>query len=353
MKSFLQIIIIASLLIASLSPAIAQKVGTTSLQFLKVMPNARATGMGDAFVTLATGSDAVFWNPAGLSIATTQEISTNMTIWLFDTKQSALAYSYPMGDAGSLGLQLQYVDFGEIEETRVDHLGRVWTGDGGVYYNPGLTGRTFSPKSYLIGITYARNLTSKFSTGLTIKYASENLWNDPEVVVNVPGQLPGSFTQETYKTNARLFLFDFGMRYNTGYHTIQLAAAVQNFGPQVQFAKEYFPAPLIFRLGVSGDLIGPDALLSVNENNKITASFDLIQPNDYLQQMNLGFEYTFANIFSLRTGYKFNYDTDGLTFGAGVTHELMNIPITFDYSYGNMGQYLSSVHRISLGVKLQ
>ncbi len=353
MKSFFHILILASLLIAAVAPTSAQKVGTTSLQFLKVMPNARATGMGEAFVTLANGSDAMFWNPAGLSLATTQEISTNMTIWLFDTKQSALSYAYPLGDVGTIGVQLQYVDFGEIEETRVDHLGRVWPGDGSVYYNPGLTGRTFSPKSYLVGITYARNLTSKFSTGITIKYASENLWNDAEVVVNVPGQLPGSFTQESYKTNARLFLFDFGMKYMTGYHSLQLAAAVQNFGPQVQFAKEYFPAPMIFRLGASADLMGPDALLSVNEKNRITASFDLIQPNDYLQQMNLGFEYTFSDMFSLRSGYKFNYDTDGITFGAGVAHELMNIPFTFDYSYGHMGEYLVAVHRISLGVKLQ
>jgi hypothetical protein len=328
----------------------AQKVGTTSLQFLKVMPTARATAMGDAFVTLATGSDAMFWNPAGLSRGSSQEISTSLTFWLFDTKQIAWAYALPVGDFGSLGLQLQYVSFGEIEETRVDQLGRFGSGTN-LYYNPGSTGRTFSPKSYLIGITYARNLTSKFSTGITIKYVAEDLWNDAEVKVRIPGEIPGTYTEETYSTNARLLLYDFGMLYNTGYHTVQIAAAVQNFGSQVRFAKKQFPAPLTFRLGVSGDLMGAGALLYPDEKNRLTLAFDMFQPNDYLQQMHLGAEYNYGGIFSLRSGYKFNYDSDGLTFGAGVSKDIGPLVLAFDYSYGDMGAYLTKVHRISLGAK--
>jgi len=50
-------------------PSWAQKVGTTSMQFLKVMPVARATALGDAFVALAEGVESVFWNPSGLALA--------------------------------------------------------------------------------------------------------------------------------------------------------------------------------------------------------------------------------------------------------------------------------------------
>ncbi|MBI5476186.1 MAG: PorV/PorQ family protein [Ignavibacteriales bacterium] len=328
----------------------AQKVGTTSFQFLKVMPTARATAMGDAYVTLATGSDGVFWNPAGLSCGSLQEVTTTLTFWLFDTKQLAWAYALPMGDWGSIGLQLQYVSFGEIEETRVDQLGRFGSGSS-LYYNPGLTGRTFSPKSYLVGLSYARNLTSKFSTGITVKYVAEDLWNDAEVKVRIPGEIPGTFTEETYKTNGRVMLFDFGMLYNTGYHTVQIAAAVQNFGSQVKFAKKQFPAPLTFRLGTSADLVGKNALFYPEDKHRITLAFDMFQPNDYLQQMHLGTEYNYDGIFSLRSGYKFNYDSDGLTFGAGVSKELGSVLFLFDYSYGDMGSYLTKVHRISLGAK--
>jgi len=79
-------------------------------------------GPGDAFVTLASGADALFWNPAGLTGATSHNIAMTMTVWLFDTKQGAFGYALPLDDIGTFGLQVQYVDFGTIRETRVDQL---------------------------------------------------------------------------------------------------------------------------------------------------------------------------------------------------------------------------------------
>ena len=43
------------------------KVGTTIFQFLKVMPDAQSTGMGDAVTSTINNANAVFHNPAGLS----------------------------------------------------------------------------------------------------------------------------------------------------------------------------------------------------------------------------------------------------------------------------------------------
>jgi len=43
------------------------KVGTTSFQFLKVMPDARSTALGEAFTSVVSTSEAVFWNPAALT----------------------------------------------------------------------------------------------------------------------------------------------------------------------------------------------------------------------------------------------------------------------------------------------
>ena len=48
-----------------------EKVGTTSFQFLKVISSARGAGMGEAFSTIASGSDAVFFNPVQLTNRTT------------------------------------------------------------------------------------------------------------------------------------------------------------------------------------------------------------------------------------------------------------------------------------------
>ena len=42
------------------------KVGTTSFQFLKVISDARSTGMGGAFIAVGNSSGAVFSNPAAI-----------------------------------------------------------------------------------------------------------------------------------------------------------------------------------------------------------------------------------------------------------------------------------------------
>ena len=60
------------------------------------------------------------------------------------------------------------------------------------------------------------------------------------------------------------------------------------------YAEEGFSAPLSFRLGIAGDLVGPAGIVSQSSQNRITAAYDLSQPNDYDQQMQFGLEYAFA-----------------------------------------------------------
>ena len=150
----------------------------------------------------------------------------------------------------------------------------------------------------------------------------------------------------------QLMLFDFGMSYNTGFRSIRLGISVQNLGRQVEFSQEGHPAPLMFRLGAAADLLGPDALLGTDAQNRVTLAYDILQPNDYQQQMHAGLEYCYGGMFALRGGYKFNYDSDGLTLGAGVMTDLLGPALRFDYSYGRMGDYLGTAHRLSLGVTI-
>lgn len=337
---FLFAIIAAVMLCASAS--FAQKVGSTSMQFLKVMPSARATAVGEAYAVWATGAEAIFWNPAGLARLDNMEFSTTYINWLFDSQQGALAYALALRGFGVLGIQLQYVDFGEFEET-TNERPYISNPD-----NPGLTGRTFKPFSYLLGVSYARDLTDKFSVGLGVKYVHESLFDGQKVTAQVrQGVL------EEVDTWANGLLFDFGIRYNTGYRSVHIGSAVQNFGADVKYAKESNPVPLLFRFGVGADVIGANGLLrSGSEHNRLSVAYDIFHPNDYAQQMHLGVEYEFAEAFALRGGYKFNYDFDGLTLGAGVKHALEGVRLSADYSYGAMGTYLGNVQRISFGIVL-
>lgn len=321
----------------------AQKVGSTSMQFLKVLPSARAAAVGDAYSVWASGAEAVFWNPAGVALTDNHELSLTYTDWLFDSRQGGLSYALSLGTFGAVGLQVQYVDFGTFEETSNE---RPYITDP---KQPGLTGRTFRPYSYLVGATYGRHLTDRFALGLGIKYAFESLFDAATVRAQVR---QGVF--DDVSTRASAVLFDFGIRYNTGFRSIQIGSAVQNFGPDVQYAVESYPVPLVFRVGIAADLVGPNALfMDGPDNNQLRAAFDLFHPNDYDQQMHVGMEYEFLRVLTLRGGYKFNYDSDGLTLGGGLQHAVGDLGLAIDYSYGSMGAYLDGVHRFSLLVSLR
>jgi len=326
----------------SASAVYAQKVGSTSMQFLKVMPCARATALGEAYTVWATGAEAIFWNPAGLATLDNMAFSTTYINWLFDAQQGAFSYAVALQNFGALGFQVQYVDFGGFEETTNE---RPYINNP---ENPGLTGRTFSPYSYLVGLSYARYLTNRFSVGLSMKYAHESLFNGERVTAQVRQGV-----YEEVDTWANGLLFDFGIRYNTGFRSVHLGSAVQNFGGDVKYAKESNPVPLLFRIGVGANLIGSEALLiDGSSENRLSMAFDIFHPNDYAQQIHVGVEYEFAGTFALRGGYKFNYDFDGFTFGAGIRQAIEGIRLAADYSYGSMGVYLGNVQRISLGLVL-
>lgn len=332
---------IALLLAGSVSSVFAQKVGSTSLQFLKVMPVARATAMGDAYAVWAKGAEAIFWNPAGLAYTEGTEVSMTYLQWIFDTQQGALSASQSLGDYGTVGLQLQYIDYGSIEEA-------IWAPPYNADLNmPGLTGRTFKPYSYVVGVSYGTKITDKFSTGLSVKYIHESLYNDKEILVT--RYVPDTATVKV-KTWGTVVLFDYGIHYKTGFRSIELGASVQNFGPNVKYAEEDQPAPMVFRIGIAANFIGPEALLVVDEANRLGMEFDLIHPNDYDQQYHVGLEYEFSQLVALRCGYKFNYDADGFTAGLGLKQTLGGTRFTVDYSFGSMSYHLGNVHRISLGV---
>jgi long-subunit fatty acid transport protein len=318
--------------------ALGQKVGSTSLQFLKVMPVARATAMGEAYTVLASGAEAAFWNPAGIARVQGVEASFTYTDWIFDSRQAALSLATSMEGYGAIGLQFQFADVGEIPEA-------IWAPP----YNedieyPGLTGNVFRPFAYCIGLSYAYQLTERFSTGGTVKLVHESLYNGSTVrVVSVLGDVTDA------KTWTNGILFDFGILYDTGFHTVQLGASVQNFGANVVYAKEENASPMALRVGVAADLIGKDALLMPMEMMRLGVAFDLFQPNDYTQQGHIGLELSYAEMFALRLGYKANYDSERFTTGVGVRQTLGGTRFSIDYSYGALDYQLGQVHRISIG----
>lgn len=296
------------------------KVGTTSFQFLKVMMSARASALGGAFGSIVNNSDAVFWNPAGLEKVKGFDASISYVSWLLDVKHYSFSASYHAEDIGTFGVHGVFTDIGDIEVTRADALGFV----NGVY-NPGLTGEVISPSSIVIGLSYARSLTDKFSFGITGKYVREDLvYGSADAVV-----------------------FDAGLVFHTGFRSIVIAASIMNFGPTIKFIDRSYPLPQTFVVGTSVNLFSPNnPLIGRLEDHSILLAYDMVQPRDFGQQHSAGMEYNFKDILFVRGGYKFNGDQEGISGGIGLNY--MNYRI--DYAYNDYGEFLNSVHKVTIGV---
>ncbi len=304
------------------TPSLAfKKVGVTSFQFLKVMPGARSTALGEAYSSLAFGADAMFWNPALLTHQNRFSASISDVDWIMDTGQRAFSASYSHYGNWAIGVMGMYADYGEIEVTTVEQLKPLADG-----YNPGLTGEVINPGANVLGIGFARMLTNKFSFGITAKYATENM----------------DVKQKS------ILMFDGGISYDTGWRSVRLAATLRHFGPEVEYYDKSFPLPQTMNIGISAYLVSPQSNLFLTAGNQaLLFSFDIVQPRDYDQQYNFGMEYVFSDLLFLRGGYKVNYDTAGLCLGFGFEYKMFKL----DYSFNDYGEYLGNINRFSLGFK--
>lgn len=303
----------------------AEKVGTTSMQFLKIAPDSRAAAMGEAFVSVADNSFAVFSNPAGLVKTPGLDMSASYIDYFIDTKLSAVALSFSFQRFGTIAIHGVINDYGTFEETKVENLG---FNEDYTFYNPGLTGKTFTSNAIALGLSYAKMLTDKFSFGLTARFVSEDL----------------------YVKKVSTVVFDGGFTYQTGLRSIEIGGAIRNFGSEIQYYDKPYPLPQEFHVGISSNLIDAEnSLVILSPGQKLLIAAEMMHARDYDKQFNLGMEYSIQNMISLRGGYKLNRDEEGLTLGVGLNMK----GIRFDYAYDQYGDILSSVHKFTFGYGIQ
>ena len=97
-----------------------------------------------------------------------------------------------------------------------------------------------------------------------------------------------------------------------------------------------WPLPLLFRFGVSRDLI-------FSGDHRFTVSTDANHPNNNVEYVNAGAEYTFKDLISLRIGRSdiSNNDAEqGLSYGAGINYRIPRGPLVrLDYVLRPIGVF--------------
>jgi hypothetical protein len=332
MKTIYRIFILSLLLIiisftANYGQVSVNKVGQTGMNFLSVEVGARTAAMGDAIVALDNNSESIFSNPAAITNIDHQfDFSIGYNSWIADIKHDYGSFVYKDESLGSIGASFIYVDYGQLDGTirsDSDPKGYIETG-------------TFSPKAYVIGLTYARAVSQKFSFGLNFKYAIQDLG------AGFVGTGTGTeqYKKESYSLSVPAL--DVGAIYYTGFKDLKLGVSIINISPEKSFINESAPLPFTLRFGISADIFKS---IDLKINDQFILAVEVLHPRDYGERVHIGGEYVYQNLLALRGGYKSNHDEDNYSAGAGLI--LWN-NFRVDYSFNSFGN-LNSVNRISLG----
>jgi hypothetical protein len=327
------------LFISTQNYAQVTKAGTTAANFLGIDVGPRGTAMGSAYVSVANDVTAMYWNPAGIAKLNGFQATFSNTQWIADLQFNFAGIVLPLEDFGTIGANATFLTMDQMERTTIA--------------NPDGTGEMFDAGSYAVGLSYARSLTDQFSIGFNVKYINERLYN-----VTADG-----------------FAIDVGALFDTRLYGIMLGMSIANYGTKMQLGgrdlliqydtdpnlfgnnpninanlhTDEFELPLMFRVGVSVDL------LKGLGNSNFILSADALHPSDDVEYINVGGEYVFYNMFSLRTGYKGLFADDseqGFNVGGGVRYTLMETTtFYFDYSYIDFGVF-NAVHTFSVSLGL-
>ena len=348
----------------------------TAVPFLRINPDARSGGMGDAGLATSADPNAMHFNESKLVFAEKDlSVSATYTPWLRNLGIQDIYIAYLTGyakidDLQAVGFGLRYFSLGDIPFT--DENG-----------DPLGTGR---PNEFELEFAYARKLSEKLSASLAAKYVYSNLAADFVVNGNEikAGQAFAADLGVTYKTP-----WNFGGRKND----LTIGAAITNLGSKIGYTDSNEPQDREFLPGNIG--IGAALDMPLDEYNTFTIAVDINKflvptPNpqedndenqngvpdfrersffegtfgslgdapggfsEELQELmySVGIEYWYDKQFAVRAGYFSEHQLKGnrkyLTLGIGLKYNVFGINMSYLVPTSNLQSPLANTLRFSL-----
>lgn len=348
MKRFTVVLVLLLAMGLSVSSSFAQS--EAAVLFLLISPGARAAGMGEAFVAVADDATAVYWNPGGLAFQSGHEISLMHSNWLpqfgNDLYFDFVAYRQDVEGLGTIGGNITFLNLGE----------QIITGEGG----PEPLG-TFNSFEFAVTLSYGTLLTENLGLGVNLRYIRSNL-----------SSVGAGAEKGNGKANG--YAVDLGVLYKPAwFRRLSLGANLSNLGPKIAYvdAAQADPLPTNLKMGFAFKILDQkyNRLTLAADLNKLLvrryqdgtsdpfykAIFTTWTDESFGRELefmirNVGLEYIYSDLISLRTGY--TYDKKGkvkyATFGAGLQYSLYR----FDFGYvaAPQGHPLSDTMRFSLTI---
>ena len=313
------------------------KVGTSSAAFLGIDIGARAAAMGGAFVAVSNDLTAIYWNPAGLSRLQKWQVALMHAELIADTKFDWGAVLIPLSRFGALGISITSLTHDDMEIRTIEE--------------PEGTGEFFSAGDISLGLTYAINLTDRFSIGFNGKFVRSKIFNES---ANAIGFDVGTLFITNYsglRIGATIVNFGQKMRLRGRDLVILVDPAPDKFGSNDRIVSEIqtgsFDLPLAFRAGIAMDILKV-------ENSRLTVTIEAFNPSDNAESVNAGMEYMFYDYAAIRLGYNSIFkdnSEEGFTGGGGISLNLgYGSRIILDYAYSDFG-ILKNVTRFSVAME--
>jgi hypothetical protein len=278
-------------------------------------------------------------NIAGLAFTRGTEVIASNTRWLGGTDINIFSFGFAqkLGETGVLGLTFTSLDFGEIDVTTTNQP------EGGI--------GTFDPNYLNIGAAYSKRFSNSISGGVVVRILS----------------------QATADVGARGVALDAGVNYVTGKNdAFKFGITLRNVGPPAKYRgnglsiqaevpnqdktltferrTNDFELPSLVNIGASYDFYLTDVTEGEDDegfyaDHRITASGTFTSNSFTKDQIRIGGEYAFQEMFMARFGYVYESDTSdddaatttsvGPTFGATIEVPMGKNGGTFgiDYSY--------------------
>ena len=319
-----------ALLALAFAPAGARAQTNSGALDLLLPIGARATAMGSAFVA-EQGSEAIWWNPAGIARLTKPEFSIDHFENIFLSGGDAVSLILPAGPVGVFGIAARLFTYDSSSTTSK-------TGE-----DIGIT----SPRSIALGASFAASFGQRFSAGLSFRVY--------QISVTCSGVCSDAFATSPYTG-----YLDAGIQFRpspTG--PLQIGVLVSNLGPnlQVHDQPQADALPARLHMGVSYLPTSPnwDPALRVKGTAEFVSSLALSS-----KELHVGGELGYtsgATLLFVRGGYVMQGAIAGGERGTGpsvglglasgrVQVDLARIFETFSTNLGKPPTYISI--RVSL-----
>lgn len=264
------------------------RVGSSGASQLLVNPWARSSALGDANIASCTGLEASYINIAGLAFTDKTQLKFNTANWMGNAgiQMYSAGIAQRVSEQGVITLSVQSMNFGDIDITTVN------LPEGGI--------GTFSPRTNIINVGYARTFSSSIHAGINLKVISESISNVKGTGVALDAGIK-YITGEQDQVKFGITLKNVGpvLRYKGDGFTKQASYSSTGKVTSLDQRVQAYELPSLLSIGASYDFL-------VNDKNKIVANFGYTANSFFYDQFRLGADYGMTTeklAFNLRAGF--------------------------------------------------